>query len=143
MAHDEFPPLTRSGIEVLQHANTANYENRVEPGGIRPFAAAVIREAVKQAAPFNLVNIVDMSIQQVIPSHQPEKRKDLLVVALQDLMDIADNLHALPPPPPTREQMEEALRFLLDHLNCNPLSQLAQEAATLAAGIDHYCKEQP
>jgi hypothetical protein len=142
MAHDEFPPLTRSGIEVLQHANTANYENHPWPGGIRPFAAAVIREAVKQAAPFNLVNIVDMSIQQVIPSHQPEKRKDLLVVALQDLMDIADNLHALPSPPPTREQMNTALQELL----ADPYrgsEWLYDRLAILQRGLAHHCKVQP
>jgi hypothetical protein len=126
MAHDEFPPLTRSGIEVLQHANTSNYENRVEPGGVRPFAAAVIREAVKQAAPFCFGT--------------------MQVVAVGDLLQIAQNLHdplPPPPPPPTREEMQDALRSLLDCLDCHPESQLAQEAAILAAGIAHHCKVQP
>jgi hypothetical protein len=39
--------------------------------------------------------------------------------------------------------MEEALRSLLDSLDCHPESQLAQEAAILAAGIAHHCKVQP
>lgn len=143
MTHDEFPPLTRSAIAVLQHANTANYQTHVGPGGVRPFAAAVIREAVKQAAPFNLNNIVDISIQQVVPSHQPEKRKGFPVVAVQDLIDIADNLHSLPQAPPTKEEMEAALRSLLGQITYHPKSQTAQEAEILLAGIAHHCKEQP
>ena len=137
MAHDEFPPLASSGIEVLQRANTANHSS---PGTVRPFAAAVIREAVKQAAPFNLNNIVDASIQQVIPSHQPEKRKGLLVVAVQDLMDIANNLHS-PSQPPTREQMEAALQALLQDRGGDEWGYARLEI--LKAGIAHHCKEQP
>ena len=129
MAHDEFPPLTRSGIEVLQRANTANYENHVGPGGIRPFAAAVIREAVKQAAPFTC------------------RTTGLQVVAVSDLLAIADNLHALPPPPPTREQMEIALADLLkrtdDPAGCHEDSPIAEFANILRRGIAHHCKEQP
>jgi hypothetical protein len=143
MAHDEFPRLTHSAIAVLQRANTANHETYVGPGGVRPFAAAVIREAVKQAAPFNLDNIVDMSIQQVIPSHQPEKRKDFLVIAIQDLMDIADNLHALPPPSPTREEMDYALTHLWPLLDCQPGSKGDEYMQILRRGIAHHCKEQP
>ena len=139
MAHDEFPPLASSGIEVLQRANTANHSSL---GTVRPFAAAVIREAVKQAAPFNLNNVVDASIQQVIPSHQPEKRKGLLVVAVQDLMDIANNLHS-PSQPPTREQMEAALNRLWPLLDCQPGSKGDEYMQTLRRGIAHHCKEQP
>ena len=141
MAHDEFPPLTRSGIEVLQRANTANYEDRFGPAGVRPFAAAVIREAVIQAAPFNLNNIVDMSIQQVVPSHQPEKRKGFPVVAVQDLIDIADNLHSPPLPPPSREQMEAALHRLTNAYERDRWTN--EEFETLKRGIAHHCKEQP
>ena len=123
MAHDEFPPLTRSGIEVLQRANTANYEDRVGPGGVCPFAAAVIREAVKQAAPFTC------------------RTTSLQVVAVSDLLTIADNLHALPPPPPTREQMEAALQDLLQ--DCGGDEWLYARLEILKAGIAHHCKEQP
>ena len=128
MAHDEFPPLTRVGIKVLQYGNRASYLNLPgeSPGGVRPFAAAVIREAVKQAAPFNFGT--------------------MQVVAVGDLLQIAQNLHDTlppPPPPPTREEMQDALRSLLDCLDCHPESQLAQEASILAAGIAHHCKVQP
>ena len=123
MAHDEFPPLTRSGIEVLQHANTANYENHVGPGGIRPFAAAVIREAVKQAVPFH--------------------SSTLRVVTVADLLRIADNLHSSPPPQPTREQMEAALNRLWQLLGCQPGSKGDEYMQTLRRGIAHHCKEQP
>jgi hypothetical protein len=125
MAHDEFPPLTRSGIEVLQHANTANYENHVGPGGIRPFAAAVICEAVKQAAPFYFGT--------------------MQVVAVGDLLQIAQNLHdPLPPPPhpPTREQMDTALQDLLaDPYRGN--EWLYDRLAILQRGIAYHCKVQP
>ena len=125
MAHDEFPPLTRSWIEVLQRANTANYEGRVGPGGVRPFAAAVIREAVKQAAPFTC------------------RTTGLQVVAVSDLLAIADNLHALPPPPPTWEQMEATLNRLWPLLGCQPGSKGDEYMRTLRRGIAHHCKEQP
>jgi hypothetical protein len=125
MAHDEFPPLTHSGIEVLRHANTANYENYSGPGGVRPFAAAVIRETVKQAAPFTC------------------RTTGLQVVAVSDLFAIADNLHSPPPPPPTREQMEAALNRLWPLLDCQPGSKGDEYMQTLRRGIDHHCKEQP
>ena len=123
MAHDEFPPLTRSGIEVLQRANTANHST---PGTVRPFAAAVIREAVKQALPFTC------------------RTTGLQVVPVSDLLAIADNLHALPPPPPpTREQMEAVLSRLWPLLGCQPGSKGDEYMQTLRRGIAHHCKEQP
>ncbi len=115
MAHDEFPPLTEQAKCVLM--NTMNGIDVSRPYWDRRFAAAVIR-----------------AVEQEICPNSPCKHK---------IRAIADNLHALPPPPPTREQMEEALCFLLDHFNFHPGSQSAREAATLAAGIDYYCKEQP
>jgi hypothetical protein len=127
MAHDEFPPLTRSGIEVLQRANTANYENHVGPGGIRPFASAVIREAVKQAAPFTC------------------RTTGLQVVAVSDLLAIADNLHnQLPPPLPTLKDLEEIVR-LLDAEVGDKISRqwTSNPFEALKAGIAHHCKEQP
>ena len=122
MAHDEFPPLTRSGIEVLQRANTANHSS---PGTVRPFAAAVIREAVEQAAPFQ------------------DDSCTLQVVAVADLLRIADNLHSPPPPPPTREQMMLALNQLWSLVDCQPSSKGDEYMQTLRRGIAHHCKEQP
>ena len=123
MTHDEFPPLTRSGIEVLQRANTANHSS---PGGVRPFAAAVIREAVKQAAPFTCVT------------------PGLPVVAVSDLLAIADNLHALPPPPPTQSEMNEALAILMFRTEAGQVdSPLHECVEVLRRGIAHHCKEQP
>jgi hypothetical protein len=122
MAHHEFPPLTAEAEKVLSAGIKATVSTD-NPGGIhtqRVFAAAVIHEAVSL-------------------SRQRFNNK----FNLQDLELIAQHLHALPPPPPTREQMEEALRSLLDSLDCRPGTKLAQEAATLAAGIAHHCKEQP
>jgi hypothetical protein len=126
MAHDEFPPLTRVGIEVLQSGNRASYLNLPGelPGGVRPFAAAVIREAMKQAS-----------------SGRPDSCK------WDALGAIADNLHALPPPPPTKDQMEIALGRLLQHTNdpagCHEGSLIAELANVLRRGITHHCKEQP
>ena len=122
MAHDEFPPLKPAGINILQSANLANYSNSA--GGVRPFAAAVIRQAIKQAAPFHLGSY--------------------LVVAVADLSRIADNLHATPPPPPTREQMEEALQHLINMYGARVAVESTNEhLQTLQAGIAHYCKVQP
>jgi hypothetical protein len=116
MAHDEFPPLTHEAKCVLMNATKGIDVSRLYWD--RRFAAAVIREAVSL-------------------SRQRSNNR------LQDLELIAQHLHALPPPPPTREQMEKALRSLLDNLDCHPESQLAQEAAILASGIAHHCKVQP
>ena len=138
MAHDEFPPLTNAVRNVL--AVASHRMDVSKPCWDRRFSSASIREAVKQAAPFNLNKIVDMSIQQVIPSHQPEKRKGLLVVAVQDLMDIANNLHS-PSQPPTREQMEAALKDLLQ--DCGGDEWRYARLEILKAGIAHHFKEQP
>ena len=130
MAHDEFPPLTRSGIEVLQCANTANYETHVGPGGVRPFASAVIREAVKQAAPFTC------------------RTTGLQVVAVSDLLAIADNLHSPPPPPPSRSQMQKAINDLVrrseDSIGVKWVDEewINECLKILKAGIAHHCKEQ-
>ena len=129
MAHDEFPPLTRAGIEVLQSGNRASYLNLPGelPGGVRPFAAAVIREAVKQAAPFHFGT--------------------MQVVAVKDLLQIAQNLHDPLPPlptPPTREQMKEALQHLIDMYGARVARELTDEhLQTLRVCIAHYCKVQP
>lgn len=128
MAHDEFPPLTRSGIEVLQHANTANYEDRVGPGGVRPFAAAVIREAVKKARPFI-----------VLPG-------GLQVLRVADLLDIANNLHDPPPPPPTLDALNQAVRELDGWdggMEIRTGDWIRERLSIVRRGIAHHCKEQP
>jgi hypothetical protein len=123
MAHDEFPPLTYEAKCVL--FNTMKGIDVSSLYWDRRFAAAVIREAMTQAGFWK--------ISEEFPK----------VVRATELEAIADNLHALPPPPPTREQMKKALLSLLDSLDYHPESQLAQEAAILAAGIAHHCKVQP
>jgi hypothetical protein len=89
------------------------------PNWKRRYLAAGLREAMKQAG------------------------SSIWKDNLDALIRITNNLHALPPPPPTREQMEEALQSLVGRIDFHPESQLAQEAAILAAGIAHYCKVQP
>jgi hypothetical protein len=123
MAHDEFPPLTEQAKCVLM--STMKGIDVRRPYWDRRFAAFVIREAMTQAGFWN--------ISEEFPK----------VVRATELEAIADNLHALPPVPPTRREMEDALRSLIDSLDCHPGSQLAQEAAILAAGIAHHCKVQP
>jgi hypothetical protein len=115
MAHDEFPPLTHEAKCVLGQSINVSI-----PNWNRRFAAAVIREAMEQAS----------------PDRRGSCKWDRLGA-------IADNLHALSPPPPTREQMEEALQSLVGRIDFHPESQFAQEAAILAAGIAHHCKVQP
>ena len=120
MAHDEFPPLTAEAEKVLS-AGIKALATTDNPGGIhnqRIFAAAVIREAVSL-------------------SQQRFNNK------LQDLELIAQHLHALPPPPPTREQMEEALRRLAQLADYQPGSKADAWAQTIQRGIAHYCKVQP
>lgn len=99
------------------------YPYAVEAGE-RRFAAAVIREAVKQAAPFKYITT------------------GLHVVEVSDLLAIADNLHALPPPPPTREEMDEALQSLADQIK-DLTGHLDERLEVVKAGIAHHCKEQP
>jgi hypothetical protein len=115
MAHDEFPPLTHQAKCVL--INTLKGIDVSRPYWDRRFAAAVIR-----------------AVEQEICPNSPCKHK---------IRAIADNLHALPPVPPTREEMEEALQSLVGRIDFHPESQFAQEAAILASGIAHHCKVQP
>jgi hypothetical protein len=66
------------------------------------------------------------------------------VVEVVTLNCIADNLHALPPPPPTREEMEEALQHLIDMYGDRVAGESTDEhLQTLRAGIAHHCKVQP
>ena len=113
MAHDEFPPLTHQAKCVLGQSINVSI-----PNWNRRFAAAVIREAMTQASPDRLGSC-----------------------KWDRLGAIADNLHDLPPPPPTREQMEEALQHLIDMHGARVAGESTDEhLQTLRAGIAHYCK---
>jgi hypothetical protein len=115
MEHDEFPELTYQAKCVLGQSINVSI-----PNWDRRFAAAVIREAMEQASPDRLGSC-----------------------KWDRLGAIANNIHALPPLPPTREQMEEALQSLVGRIDFHPESQFAQEAETLRRGIAHYCKVRP
>jgi len=131
MAHEEFPPLTRVGIEILQSGNRAGYLNLTGelPGGVRPFAAAVIREAIKQAAPFHFGT--------------------MQVVAVGDLLQIAQNLHDPLPPLPTPPTREELDQVVLELETWDRFSEIRstewfkERFAVLRRGIAHHCKVQP
>ena len=118
--HDEFPPLTNAVRNVL--AVAFHKIDVSKPYWDRRFAAAVIREAKRQAA-----------------------RGDGF--AWSDLDLIADNLHSPPPAPPTREEMLKALQELE---NWQRIEAEAMPAAGVSAGkrleilrrgIAHYCKD--
>jgi hypothetical protein len=121
--HEEFPELTHQAKCVLNRI--LKIIDVSEPHPDRRFAAAVIREAMTQTGTWH--------VSEDFPA----------VIRASELRAIADNLHALPPPPPTRERMEEALSSLFGQIVCHPESQFAQEAAILAAGIAHYCSPTP
>jgi hypothetical protein len=118
MAHHEFPPLTTEAEKVLSAGNNSIARvSAYNPGGIhtkRVFAAAVIREAVSL-------------------SQQTFNNK------LQDLEFIAQHLHALPPPPPTWDEMKDALAALV--MRTGP--ELDEYTTTIQRGIAHHCKVQP
>jgi hypothetical protein len=59
---------------------------------------------------------------------------------------IANNLHALPPPPPTREELDQALLELeaWERFSEIRTTQWFKERfAVLQRGIAHHCKVQP
>lgn len=128
MAHDEydeFPELTRSSKAVLKAATAMEYG---EPE--RRVTAAVIREAVIQAAPYSVRGAGGIPIVKE-------------VVKVKDLLDIADNLHS-PPSLLTPNQMIATL----NDLDARYSDRLGPEWASnpfedLRRGIAHYCKEQP
>ena len=120
--HNDFPPLEYAAIRILESAHVS--DESLNSFWLRSFAAAVIREAQRQASACD-------------PS--PEATHE---TAWLRLAAIADNLHALPPPPPTREQMEIALADLLrrtdDPAGCHEDSPIAEFANILRRGIAHY-----
>jgi hypothetical protein len=128
MAHDEFPELTHQAKCVLM--NTLNGIDVSRHYWDRRFAAAVIRQVMRQAGTFTVGTGLEGEVVEVVT-----------------LNCIADNLHALPPPPPTREEMEIALADLLrrtdDPAGCREDSPIAEFANILRRGIAHYCKVQP
>jgi len=123
--HNEFPPLEYAARRILESADASHLIRRRGATWLRSFAAAVIREAMTQAGVWH--------VSEEFPA----------VIRASELRAIADNLHALPPPPPTRERMEEALSSLFGQIVCHPESQFAQEAAILRSGIAHYCSPTP
>jgi hypothetical protein len=116
MAHDEFPPLTYQAKCVLGQSINVSM-----PNWNRRFAAAVIREAMTQAGFWK--------ISEEFPK----------IVDARELEDIADNLHALPPPPPTWEEVRDALAALV--MRTGP--ELDEYTTTIQRGIAHHCKVQP
>jgi hypothetical protein len=118
MAHDEFPPLTHEAKCVLGQSINVSM-----PNWNRRFAAAVIREAMTQTGVWNL-------------SFRGQS-SDVLFAS--ELRAIADNLHALPPPPPTRDEMKDALAALA--MRTGP--ELDEYTTTIQRGLAHYCKVQP
>jgi hypothetical protein len=59
---------------------------------------------------------------------------------------IADNLHALPPPPPTREELDQALLELEAWERFSEIRTtewFKERFAVLRRGIAHHCKVQP
>jgi hypothetical protein len=124
MAHDEFPELTHQAKCVLMSTMKGDAMTVIDvsrPYWDRRFAAAVIREAIEQAS--------------------PDRRGSC---KMDRLGAIADNLHALPPPPPTREEMEGILQDLSREFG-NKLGPgwTSNPFEELKAGIAHHCKEQP
>jgi hypothetical protein len=123
--HDEFPPLTHQAECVLM--NSLKGIDVSSPYWDRRFAAAVIREAITQTGVWNL-------------SFRGQS-SDVLFAS--ELRAIADNLHALPPPPPTREEMEDALRRLTQLADYQPGSKADVWAQTIQRGLAHYCSPTP
>jgi hypothetical protein len=121
MAHDEFPKLEDEAADVLRDAE--HNLDMTRPNWKRRYLAAGLREAMKQAG------------------------SSIWKDNLDALIRITDNLHALPPPPPTREEMEIALGRLLQHTDdpaaCHEGSLIAELANVLRRGIAHHCKVQP
>ena len=120
--HNEFPPLTPKAQKVLLAFDRIDIS---KPGWDRRFAAAVIREAKHQLGTWK------------INAESPS------AVDAGELSAIADNLHALPPPPPTREEMEHALRRFTQLVDYRPGSDADVWAQTIQRGLAHYCSPTP
>jgi hypothetical protein len=119
--HNEFPPLEYAAERILESADLR--EKNLTGAWLRCFAAAVIREAMVQTGAWN--------VSEQLPA----------VVCVSELRAIADNLHA--PPPPTREEMEDALRRLTQLADYQPGSKADVWAQTIQRGLAHYCSPTP
>jgi hypothetical protein len=127
MAHEEFPSLTKQAERVLMHAKKGF--DVFNPYWDRRLAAAVIREAVWQAGTFAVGTGLNGEVVEVVT-----------------LSCIADNLHALPPVPPTREELDQALLEIETWERFSEIRStewFKERFAVLRRGIAHHCKVQP
>ena len=127
MAHDEFPPLTEQAKHVLM--STMKDIDVSKPFGDRRFAAAVIREVMRQAGTFAVGTGLKGEVVEVVTLNR-----------------IADNLHALPPPPPTREELDQVVLELETWDRFSEIRStewFKERFAVLRRGIAHHCKVQP
>jgi hypothetical protein len=118
MAHEEFPELTHKAKCVLM--NTMKGIDVSRPCWDRRFAAAVIREAVRQAGTFTGGTGLNGEVVEVVTLNR-----------------IADNLHDLSPPLPTWNEMTEAQKDALAALVMREYTTILQR------GIADHRKVQP
>ena len=111
----EFPPLTQEAGAVFDAAMFGLDTSK--PYWSRRFAAALLLEAVKISRQRNS--------------------------QLYDLELIAKHLHNVAPPPPTKQETENALKNLLGSLAYESGSWLDMQAKILQRGIAHHFKVQP
>ena len=126
--HEEYPELTQQTQAAYQAGClSASFSPTPPTKTDRRYLSAFLRQVIKGAGIWN----VNLAFPRVI--------------VVEDLEAIANNLHALPPPPPTREQMEDALSYLTVAYggpgggNENTKRYLN----ILRSGIAYHCKVQP
>ena len=128
--HEEFPELTQQAQAAYRAGCLSASFSATPPARTdRRYLAAFLRQVIEGAGIWKINNEFPR------------------VIVVENLEAIANNLHALPPPPPTREQMEDALQNLLRHTDdpagCHEGSVVAESVDTLQRGIAHHCKVQP